>query len=261
MGGGVGYERRGAIGVISLDRAEKRNALDLAMFAALGDAAERAGDDREARAVVVRGEGSAFCAGIDLGALAGLAGQATERFPEFVETAQRPYRLLALLDKPVVAAVQGHAVGAGFQLALAADLRVATPNAVFGLLEARFGLIPDLGGMWHLAREIGPARTKELAWTARTFDADEAERLGIVHRLVAADELDEAAMSLAAEVASHSPASARLTKKLVREGAGRTLEEELAAEAAAQLEILQGEDQQEAVAAFLERRPPRFTGR
>ena len=259
MNGGVTYERRGAIGVISLDRPEKRNALDLPMFAALGDAAEQAAADREARAVVVRAEGPSFCAGIDLGALAGLAAQAAERFPDFVSVAQRPYRVLAMQAKPVVAAVQGHAVGAGFQLALAADLRVAAEGSVFGLLEARFGLIPDLGGMWHLAREIGAARTKELAWTTRTLDAAAAERLGLVHRVVSAAELEATAMSLAAEVGSHSPASARLAKELVRNGAGRSLEEELAAEAAAQLEILQGEDQREAVAAYLERRPPRFT--
>jgi enoyl-CoA hydratase/carnithine racemase len=257
----VSYERTGAIGVITLDRPEKRNALSLEMFAALGDAAERAAADGEARAIVVRAEGSSFCAGIDLGALAGLGAEAAERFPEFVAIAQRPYRVLGTLDKPVVAAVRGHALGAGFQLALAADLRVAAPEATFGLLEARFGLIPDLGGLWHLAREIGPSRTKELAWSARAFDAEEAERIGLLDRLVDDDDLDEAAMSLAAEVSAHSPAAARFVKRLVRGASAVPLEDELADEAAAQAEVLRGEDQREAVAAYLERRPPRFTGR
>jgi 2-(1,2-epoxy-1,2-dihydrophenyl)acetyl-CoA isomerase len=157
--------------------------------------------------------------------------------------------------------VQGHALGAGFQLALAADLRVAAEGATFGLLEAKFGLIPDLGGLWHLAREVGPARTKELAWTARTLDVDEAERLGLVHRRTAPETLDREARSLAEEVAVNSPVAARLVKDLVRSSALGSLEDELAAEAGAQREALRSEDQREAVAAYLERRAPRFTGR
>jgi enoyl-CoA hydratase/carnithine racemase len=256
----VTYERREGVAVISLDRPAKRNALDLEAFEALAEAARRAGGDEAARAVVVRAEGPSFCAGIDLNALAGLAGSAAERFGEFVAIAQRPYATLARLSLPVVAAVRGHALGAGFQLALACDVRVAATDAAFGLLEARFGLIPDLGGMWHLTREIGPSRTKDLAWTGRTIDAAEADRLGLLNRLVAPEELDEAAFATALELGARSPVTARAVKDLVNGATERSLEDELAAEAQAQGRALQSDDHREAVAAFLERRDPRFTG-
>src|SRR5439155_12147427 len=159
---------------ITLARPDKRNAMNAAMFQELGDAAQRAADDNEARLVIVAGEGPSFSAGIDLGALAGLAGTNEDRFREFVTLAQRPFRLLAGMAKPVIAAVQGHAIGAGFQLALACDLRVAAPDAAFAMLEARYGLVPDLGGSHHLARIVGIARAKELVWTARTVGAEGA---------------------------------------------------------------------------------------
>ncbi len=257
----IAYERRAAVAVISLNRPEKRNALDLAAFDALGDAAERAAADPEVRAVLLRAEGPSFCAGIDLGALAALAGAAAQRFPEFVATAQRPYRALARTPKPAVAAVQGHAIGAGFQLALACDLRVVADGATFGLLEGRFGLIPDLGGMWHLAREVGPARTKELAWTARTFGAAEADRMGLVHRLVGPADLERVALAVADELAALSPVTVGLVKDLAGRATDRALDDELEAEAAAQLAALESEDHSEAVAAYLERRPPQFRGR
>src|SRR2546427_1792360 len=97
--------------------------------------------------------------------------------------AQRPYLAIARMEKPTVAAVQGHALGAGFQLALACDLRVAAPDALFAMLEGRYGLIPDLGGLHHLARIVGPARAKELVWTTRAVGADEALAIGLVNRL------------------------------------------------------------------------------
>jgi 2-(1,2-epoxy-1,2-dihydrophenyl)acetyl-CoA isomerase len=257
----IGYELRDGLAVISLNRPEKRNAVDIAMFRAIAAAADRANGDPDARGILVRAEGPSFCAGIDLLALAGLAGAASERFQEFVSIAQAPYLALARAGMPVVAAVRGHALGAGFQLALACDARVVATDASFGLLEARFGLIPDLGGMWHLAREIGPSRTKELAWTARTVDAGEADRMGLVNRLVSPEHLDAEAESFAREMMSYSPVTAAAVKELVGRAGETSLEEELAAEAAAQRRVLNSADHTEAVAAFLERRPPRFTGR
>jgi enoyl-CoA hydratase/carnithine racemase len=259
----IRYRIDGGLAVVSLARPEKRNAIDLRMFQELGDAAELASSDPDVRGVLVRAEGPSFSAGIDLGALASLAGGAAtdDGFAAFVAVAQRPYRLLATIPKPVIAAVQGHAVGAGFQLALACDVRVASTDATFALLEARYGLIPDLGGLHHLVREIGPARTKELAWSARSLDAAEAERLGLINRVVAPADLDDQAMSLASELLAHSPVTAAHVKTLVGHATEVELEAELQREAEAQAASIRSQDHREAVAAFLEKRPPRFVGK
>ena len=156
----IRYEASQGLARITLARPAKRNAVTLQMFQELGDATEAAGSDPEVRGVVVAAEGPSFCAGIDvalLAELAPLAARAAEDpdgFRAFVRLAQRPYLNLARMPKPTVAAVQGHALGAGFQLALACDLRVVTADATFGMLEARYGLIPDLGGMHHLTRLV-----------------------------------------------------------------------------------------------------------
>jgi enoyl-CoA hydratase len=249
------------LATISLARPDKRNAMDATMFRELGDAAELASADPAVRAVLVRGEGPSFCAGIDLsvmGELAGLAAPGEDRFGEFIALAQRPFRTLALMPKPSLAAVQGHALGAGFQLALACDLRVAAHDVKFGMLEARYGLIPDLGGMHHLARLVGPARAKELVWTTRTVEAEEAERTGLANLVVPAERLAESAAELIGAVLAHSPTAVRLSKRLIAEAHETPLDEELDHEAAAQSETLRSEDHRESVAAFLEGRAPRF---
>jgi 2-(1,2-epoxy-1,2-dihydrophenyl)acetyl-CoA isomerase len=249
---------------LRLDRPERRNAIDARMFAELGEACAAAADDPALRAVVVSGEGPSFCSGIDLTLLAELAGLAASAGEEpggveaFVRHAQRPFRLLASMGKPTVAAVRGHALGAGFQLALACDLRVAASDARFGMLEVRYGIVPDLGGIHHLTRLVGPARAKELVWSTRTVDAAEADLLGLLTSVVRPDELEERAEALAREVAAHSPTAVRLAKSLIDGTSTRSLDEELDAEGLAQTEALEGAHHREAVAAFLERRAPRF---
>jgi enoyl-CoA hydratase/carnithine racemase len=255
------YEARDGLAFITLARPEKRNAMNLELFAELAEAADRAGVDPEARGVVLSGDGPSFCAGIDLSALGGLAGAPPEQFRTFLRTAQRPYLVLSGLPKPVVAAVQGHAIGAGFQLALACDLRIAADDAAFAMLEARYGLIPDLGGMHRLTRLVGPARTKELVWSARTVTAEEAGRIGLVDRVVAASSLAEEAEALAQAVTAHSPITAAFAKGLIDRANETGLEVELEREGQAQAAVLRTDDHREAIAAFLERRPPTFTGR
>ena len=138
------------------------------------------------------------------------------------------------MPKPTLAAVQGHALGAGFQLALACDLRVATQDVRFGMLEARYGLIPDLGGMHHLARLVGPARTKELVWTTRMVEADEAERLGLVNGVVPSHDLPRAAQELLRSCIANSAVAVSLTKELIDGAFVRSLEDEMGREAEAQ---------------------------
>jgi enoyl-CoA hydratase/carnithine racemase len=208
--------------------------------------------------VLVQAEGPSFCAGLDLSALGDLAGFRAARFRSFVRLAQRPYLLLARMPKPTLAAVQGHALGAGFQLALACDLRVAAADVQFGMLEARYGLIPDLGGMHHLARLVGSGVAKELVWTARTVGAEEAGRLGLANNVVAAEALAGEARELLGAVLAHSPTAASLSKPLMSRASETPLETELEGEADAQSVCLESDDHRESVAAFLEGRRPRF---
>lgn len=255
------YEIHDGLATIILNRPDKRNAMNAQMFAELPQAAERAADDPGVRVVLVRGDGPVFCAGIDIGLMGTLAGSRGARFRGFVRGAQKGFHVLATMDKPVVAAVQGHAVGAGFQLALAADVRVLADDAHFGMFEVKFGLVPDLGGNHRLARLVGPARAKELVWTARTVNAEEAERMGLANRVVSAETLPKEAEAFAREIVAAPPIPVSLAKGLIDRAFDQTFEAELEQAAQGQMQCVDSEDHREAVAAFLEKRPPRFQGR
>ena len=257
----IRYGVHDGVATISLARPDKRNAINAQMFTELGDAAERAANDPGIRVVLVTGDGEAFSAGIDVLLLNQLSGTRGARFRSFVRTAQRPYYILASMDKPTVAAVQGHAVGAGFQLALACDLRLAAENVRFAMLEVRFGLIPDLGGIHRLSRLIGPARTKEIIWTGRNIEAEEAERLGLVNRVVSAEALEKEAEALVRELVVAPPLPVSLSKTLVGRANETSLETSLERDAQAQAACIESEDHHEAVEAYLEKRPARFHGR
>jgi len=257
----ITYGVEDGVATISLARPVKRNAMNAPMFVELGDASEEAARDPGVRVVVVRGEGPSFSAGIDVSAFAELAAADTSTILAFVRMAQRPFRNLATMAKPALAALRGHALGAGFQLALACDLRVVADDARMGMLEIRFGLLPDLGGNRPLAALIGPDRAKELIWTGRIVEAEEANRLGLCTRLVPAAHLDEEAGTLAAELAAAPPIPVGLVKGLVGRASETTLEAMLEREGQGQNLCLSSQDHQEAVAAFFEKRPGRFEGR
>jgi enoyl-CoA hydratase/carnithine racemase len=257
----IRYGVHDGLATIELARPDKRNAVNAQMFAELGEASERAAGDPGIRAVLVKAQGPSFCAGLDITLMGQLSGTRGARFRSFVRTAQRPFQLLAQMDKPTLAAIQGHALGAGFQLVLACDLRVAAEDARFAMLEVRFGLVPDLGGSHRLARQVGPARAKELIWTGRTIDVDEAERIGLVNRVVPAAALDKETEDLVRDVAASPPLPVSLTKALIGRAEEMSLETALERDAQAQATCIDSEDHREAVAAFLEKRSPRFTGR
>jgi enoyl-CoA hydratase len=257
----IRYASQAGIARITLARPERRNAIDAQMFVELGEAAELAGNDPDVRLVLVSGDGPSFCAGIDLSALSELAGVQGSSFRSFVRMAQRPFRRIARLGKPSVAAVQGHAIGAGFQLALACDLRVVARDATFAMLEARYGLIPDLGGSHHLSRIVGTARAKELVWTARTVEAEEAFAIGLANRLAEPGEHVHQAEALLEDLLRLPPIPQSLSKELIDRVPETPLEVQFEREAQAQGICLQSEDHREAVAAFLEKRDPTFSGR
>jgi enoyl-CoA hydratase/carnithine racemase len=244
----IRYAVDGGLATITLARPDKRNAVNQTMFAELGDAAEAAAADPDVRAVLVAAEGPSFCAGIDLaliGELAGLAARASEDeggFHSFVRAAQRPFRSLARMPKPSLAAVQGHALGAGLQLALACDLRVAATDAKLGILEPRYGLIPDLGGPHRLARLVGPSRAKELIWSTRIVETEEALRIGLIDRVVEPEALRSGAEGLVRQVIQHSPIAVALIKELVERAFETSLDDEFELEARAQGKAVQAGD-------------------
>jgi enoyl-CoA hydratase/carnithine racemase len=257
----IRYEVADDNAIITLNRPNKRNALTVTMFGELGTALEAASQADDVRGVLIAGEGVSFCAGIDLTTLMELAGVGGSRFRSFVLLAQRPYRALAQMEKPAIAAVQGDALGAGFQLALACDLRVVAADVRFGMLEPRFGIIPDLGGAHHLTRLVGLARAKELVWSTRMVEAEEAERIGLANRVVPRDQLETASRELLGNVTQHSPVVVAQVKSLIDRASETPLELEFDRELTAQGICIESEDHKEAVAAIAEERPPRYSGR
>ena len=257
----IRYEVGDGIARIALARPDKRNAMNAQMFDELAECAQRAASDESVRLVVVSGDGPSFCAGIDVAELARLASIDRSEIRSFVEFAQRPFRALALMPKPSIAAVQGHAVGAGFQLALACDLRVVAPDVSFAMLEAGYGLVPDLGGAHRLARAVGTARAKDLVWTGRSVDAGEALAMGLANRLAPDDDLTGETDRLVQAILAQAPVPQLLTKALIDQAAETPFEAELRHEAEAQVTAVASDDFREAVSAFAERRRPRFMDR
>lgn len=257
----ITYAVHDGVATITLNRPKKLNALNAQAFGDLGEATERAATDSGIRVVLVRGAGRSFSAGIDVTLLGQLAGTRGGRFKTFLRIAQRPYRNLTQMEKPAVAAVQGHALGAGCQLALACDMRILTDDAKLALPEIRFGLIPDLGGPHALTRLVGPARAKELVWTGRTLEAQEAERLGLANRLVPEDRLEKEAEEFARGLVHSPPIPVGLAKSVINHATEATLETSLEQQGLAQAACIETEDHREAVEAYLEKRTPRFKGR
>lgn len=247
---------------ITLNRPDKHNSLDLDMFAALGAAADQVAKERSVRAVVLCGAGDSFCAGIDLGVLQTGGAELAEALlrtvgPSPANVFQRAAYAWRELPVPVICALHGVAFGGGFQVAMGADLRIAAPGTRFSIMESRWGLIPDMAISTTLRGLVPPDRVKELAWTAREFDAAEALDMGIVSRISEAPLND--ARTLAGELADRSPDAVRGIKRLVNEGWVLPDPEALVLEARVQLDVLRGANQREAVRANLEKRKPEFT--
>jgi 2-(1,2-epoxy-1,2-dihydrophenyl)acetyl-CoA isomerase len=248
----------GAVATITLDRPDALNALTVALKEEILAALATVADDDAVRAVVLTGAGRAFCAGQDLRErlepdAAPLAEEIRLRYNPLI-------RAMRGLPKPIVGAINGIAAGAGASLAFACDIRIAAEEATFLLAFGRVGLIPDSGATWLLPRLVGEAKAAELALTSEPLSAVDAERFGLVARVVPGDALLAEAHALATRLAAGAPRAHALTKRALGGSWDASLEDQLETEA-----ILQGEaggtaDHAEGIAAFLERRPPRFTG-
>jgi len=255
----IRFEVEDGIGTLVIDRPAKRNALTWALLGDYVAAVEQAGDDPAVRVVIVTGSGGAFCAGTDLADLARVPAPERDRRGR-EDDGGRAWPLLAC-PKPVIAAVDGVAVGMGAELTSQCDVRIASTRARFAWNFAQRGLVPDTGaGSWLLPRLLGPARALELLYSGRFVDAEEALALGYVLRVVPPEQCLPAARELARSFLSGSPFSQRRVKQLVYRGLDRTHAEHLTAHRAALRECFGSADHKEGVAAFLEKRPARFTG-
>ncbi|GGE02664.1 Enoyl-CoA hydratase/carnithine racemase [Gemmobacter megaterium] len=257
--------RNGPLAEIMLNRPDKRNALDMGLFDALAAAGDSLKGATGLRAVILHGAGAAFCAGIDTAEFLRMAQSLATVKAEMLAPArgqpnrfQRPVTVWAELGVPVIAAVHGVAFGAGLQLALGADFRIAAPDAKLSIMEARWGLIPDMGLTQSLPRLMRADLAKELILSARVLDAPEALALGLITRL-AEDPLAEA-RAMAARFAQLSPDVLRAGKRLVEETWTLAPGEGLSIEAALQADLIASPNQIEAVTAGMQNRAPKFTG-
>lgn len=256
--GTVRYEVADGVATITLDRPEALNALTVGLKADLLGAFRAVDRDRDVRAVVLTGAGRAFCAGQDLkerlepGA-APLAVELRERYNPLI-------RQMRALDQPIVAAINGVAAGAGASLAFACDVRLAADVAAFRLAFGRIGLVPDSGATWFLPRLVGPARAAELALLDEPLSAVEAARIGLVARVVPAESLMTEAHVVALRLAALAPVALALTKHALERSWSVTLDAALEDEAWRQGIAGATADHAEGIAAFLEKRQPRFRG-
>lgn len=253
----VSYEVVDRVAVITIERPDRRNAMDVAVFSELRKAADRAGRDADAGAVLVRGRDGVFSSGIDTSVFGGQAeGGITE---SFVHGLQASFTAFEELDKPTVAVIEGHCYGAGFQLAIACHVRFAAPSARMSLMEARWGLVPDLGGTYRLPRLVGLGRATELALSARVLEIDEILAMGLAERRLGDGDPMGEAMGHVRELAN-GPYSLGEVPRLMRENTARDRDTALQAEALAQVRCIQHPDFAEAVTAKLEGREARFRG-
>ncbi len=250
---------------VRMTRSDKRNALDNPMFVALAEAGERLKTEPGVRVVVLSGEGSSFCAGLDFATMSAIAGGG-ERPAEGNPGEMKEGRITHLgqqvcwvwqeVPVPVIAAVHGHALGGGIQIALGADIRIVHPDTQLSVREVHWGLVPDMTGTFMLAQLVGADVAKELVFTARVFDGREAKELGLATRL--SDTPYDDAMSLAREIAGRSPEAVRGAKQLLNGLFNQGAAEQFAAERTRIGALIGRQNQMEAVTSNFEKRPANF---
>jgi enoyl-CoA hydratase len=262
----TGYETllfdrpRESVLLVRMNRPERLNAISFLMFAEFQRLCDELSGDLATRVVVLTGEGRGFCSGLDLDEAATLPEMTTAQMLNGQEHWAGAMASLRRLPQPIIAAVNGAATGGGLAVALAADIRLASPEARFNAAFVKIGLTAgDVGVSWHLPRVVGLGRAAEIMLTGRFVDADEAERIGLVNRVVASDELVPAALEIAQQIAAHSPLGIRLTKSVLQANVDAgSLESAIELENRGQVLATRSPDMAEALQAFRDGRPPRF---
>lgn len=252
-------ERHGATMLIRINRPERRNAFDLEVREGLAQAIFEARDDDSVRAVVITGTAGVFCAGGDLKSLSE-AKRPVFKDRDRIRRLHLWFRELVNLEKPVIAAVDGPAFGAGFNLALACDFVLATPKARFCAIFGRIGLVPDLGGFFLLPRIVGLQRAKDLVLSAREMGVEEAQSLGIVMRVVAAERLEQEALALASRYHNASTEALGIAKNILNRSFNLDQDTLAELESNAQALAVHTAYHDEAVSNFLQKRPLKFKG-
>lgn len=259
MGPRVLVEKKGKVSIIRLNLPDKLNSLGPELRADLKSALRQFRDNKESRVAVLTGQGRAFCAGGDLPEMED--GISAVYGVEHMTGCNEIILLIAGIAKPIIAAVNGVAAGAGFSIAMACDLVLASTGASFMQAFAKVGLIPDMGSLYLLPRVVGMHRAKELIWTAKRINADEAWRMGIVNSVVNPEELEPQAMELAEKLAEGPAFAIGLGKTLLSKSLESSLQDMLQCEGLAQSICLQSEDHKEGVKSFHEKRKAVFKGK
>lgn len=247
------------VGVVSLNRPERHNAIDDEMGRVLTDALRWAIETPDVRAILLRGEGQSFCSGRDTSVL----GHRPNDESDFVFVRHHQDRRLSMLDcpKPIVAAIRGHAIGGGFEVALAADMRIAASDARMRLPEIHYGILPDTGGTQFLTQLIGPSKAKYLVMTGESVDSQQALEWGLVDWVVDPQDLDDRALEIARKLAAGPPLAVAMAKQLVDQLQGEEIRRGVRLELLAQTTLFKSDDYQEARAALREKRPAKFQGK
>lgn len=255
-------ELKGQVALLTLNRPEKLNALNNELLAAIVGSLDKIELDSTVSAVVITGAGRAFSAGADIAAFQRYMQMgAAEAVAHFMRPGHRMTRRVESFPKPVIAAVNGLAFGGGCELVESTHVAFAAAEATFSKAEINIGIIPTFGGTQRLPRNVGRKAALELILSGRVFDAAEAARLGLVNRVVSSADLLNAALNLAAELATKPPLTLAAALAAVHRGLDASIDDGLAIEEAAFARIVSTHDAQEGVAAFVEKRAPRFIGR
>jgi len=255
----------GSIFHVALNRPEKRNALTFEMVLELGELISQIDEQPDVRAVILSAAGPVFSSGIDVPALAATRQKAGQQnvgrwLRRLADRLQYALHLIEATELPIIAAIQGQAIGMGMELALACDLRVITQDCLLSIPEARMGLVADVGGTTRLTKLLGPSRTKDLLMTGRTVDAAEALSWGLANRVVDSANLMDEAVALANSIAQNAPIAVGMAKRIVDHGDGLSSHDQMAIERWAQSQLIDSHDVAEAAKAFMEKRPPQFRG-
>jgi len=248
-------EKAGGIGFVRINRPDVYNAVNVEAIVELEHAMQDFNGDREIRVIIVTGEGKAFVSGSDISRLVEMD---SIQAREYSQVGQRVLSFIENMEKPVIAAVNGFALGSGCELAMACDMRIASEKAKFGQPEVKLGLIPGHAGTQRLARLVGVAKAKELIFTGETIDAPEALRIGLVNKVVAPEALLDEAKSMAQKIIDVGPTAVRIAKTVINRGIDSNLTTANSYETEAFSILFSTEEAKEGMKAFLEKRHPKW---